>query len=200
MMPSLRGLSSCIDWRPGAMGKFRPVAASPTMKPEGTGARTAPAAFSVLAERFDPEVIDVRPSRRRPAGVDGRGEWDAVISGDEMKLRPADHEREPDATIRADAASLGRDRRRRPRRHGGLPARASSGSAATSTSASASSPRRAASPARGGCASTRVETADGHDLDAQRRHRRPRRLPARPRRHQGLVHADRARRSPTTTA
>jgi pimeloyl-ACP methyl ester carboxylesterase len=82
------------------------VAASPTTKPDGSGRRAAPAAFSVLAERFDPDVIDVRtdPARVRLA-VDDVGEWDAVISGGEMKLRVADPRTEPDATIRADAKS-----------------------------------------------------------------------------------------------
>jgi pimeloyl-ACP methyl ester carboxylesterase len=81
------------------------VAATPTTPRQG-GRRQAPAAFSVLAERFDPEVIDVRTD---PAivrlGVDAGGEWDAVISRGTMKLRSADHDVEPDATIRADAAS-----------------------------------------------------------------------------------------------
>ncbi|HEX6116664.1 MAG TPA: alpha/beta fold hydrolase [Solirubrobacterales bacterium] len=82
------------------------MAASPTTRPEGSGGRAAPAAFSVLAERFDPEVIDVRtdPARVR-LGVDEGGEWDAVITAGEMRLRPADPEIEPDATIRADARS-----------------------------------------------------------------------------------------------
>ena len=85
------------------------MAASPTTKPEGSGRRAAPAAFSVLAERYDPDVIDVRtdPARVR-LGVDDLGEWDAVITGDEMRLRPADPEIEPDATIRADAKSWDR--------------------------------------------------------------------------------------------
>ena len=82
------------------------MAASPTIKPEGSGRRAAPAAFSVLAERFDPAVIDVRtdPARVR-LGVDDVGEWDAVISGGEMRLREADPQIEPDATIRADRKS-----------------------------------------------------------------------------------------------
>jgi pimeloyl-ACP methyl ester carboxylesterase len=85
------------------------VAASPTIKPEGSGRRAAPAAFSVLAERYDPDVIDVRtdPARIR-LGVDDLGEWDAVISGDEMRLRDADLGIEPDATIRADEKSWNR--------------------------------------------------------------------------------------------
>ena len=68
--------------------------------------RAAPTAFSVLAERFDADVIDVRADEVRiRLGVDGSGEWDALISGGEMRLRAADHDHEPDATIRADAAS-----------------------------------------------------------------------------------------------
>ena len=85
------------------------MAASPTTKPDGSGRRTAPASFSVLAERWDPDVIDVRmdPARVR-LGVDDVGEWDAVINGGEMRLHPADPEIEPDATIRADAKSWDR--------------------------------------------------------------------------------------------
>jgi len=85
------------------------VAASPTIKPEGSGRRSPPAAFSVLAERFDPDVIDVRmdPARVR-LGVDDLGEWDAVIAGGEMRLRDADLGIEPDATIRADEKSWDR--------------------------------------------------------------------------------------------
>ena len=85
------------------------MAASPTIKPEGSGRRSPPAAFSVLAERFDPDVIDVRmdPARVR-LGVDDLGEWDAVIAGGEMRLRDADLGIEPDATIRADEESWDR--------------------------------------------------------------------------------------------
>jgi pimeloyl-ACP methyl ester carboxylesterase len=97
------------------MGNVGSVAVSPSTRPEGSGRPKgsglpdAPAAFSVLAERFDADVMDVRsePARIR-LGVDGDGEWDAVIAGGEMKLRRADHGREPDATIRADAASWDR--------------------------------------------------------------------------------------------
>jgi pimeloyl-ACP methyl ester carboxylesterase len=85
------------------------VAASPTIRPEGAGEGAAPAAFSVLAERFDADVIDVRtdPARVR-LGVDDVGDWDAVISRGEMRMRPADELVEPDATIRADARTWDR--------------------------------------------------------------------------------------------
>lgn len=83
------------------------MATSPTIRDDEQGRRaTPPAAFSVLAERYDAEVIDVRtdPALVR-LGVDDVGEWDATISGAQMRLGPADPDAEPDATIRADAKS-----------------------------------------------------------------------------------------------
>jgi pimeloyl-ACP methyl ester carboxylesterase len=81
------------------------VAATPTTRRQG-GDRGAPAAFSVLAERFDVEVMDV-PSdvARIRLGVEAGGEWDAVIRRGELRIEPADYEAEPDATIAADSKS-----------------------------------------------------------------------------------------------
>ena len=137
--------------------------------------RAAPTAFSVLAERFDAEVIDVRADEVRiRLGVDGSGEWDALISGGEMRLRAADHDHEPDATIRADAASweqIAGDVRGGMER---LPARPARRCAATSTSASASSPRRAASTDPGPAALRRASRRETGTISRARgRDRRP---------------------------
>ena len=81
------------------------MAATPTTRPERAGSESPPA-FSVLAERFDFDVMDVRTDVVRiRLGVDAGGEWDAVIRNGELRILGADHEAEPDATITADAAS-----------------------------------------------------------------------------------------------
>jgi pimeloyl-ACP methyl ester carboxylesterase len=67
-----------------------------------SGRRTAPAPLSVLSERFDPRVIDLRkePARVRLV-VDPDGEWDAVLAGGEMRIEPAG-DAEPDARLHGD--------------------------------------------------------------------------------------------------
>ncbi|MGE5407775.1 MAG: alpha/beta fold hydrolase [Syntrophothermus sp.] len=61
-----------------------------------------PGALTALAERFDPEVIDV-PSGRALVRlvVEGKGEWDALIELDAIELRAASEE-QPDALLSAD--------------------------------------------------------------------------------------------------
>jgi pimeloyl-ACP methyl ester carboxylesterase len=81
------------------------VATSPTTRPE-RGDRGAPPAFSVLAERFDFDLMDVRADEVRiRLGVDAGGEWDAVIRRGELRILRPDYEVEPEATITADARS-----------------------------------------------------------------------------------------------
>jgi pimeloyl-ACP methyl ester carboxylesterase len=69
-------------------------------------ASAAPSALDELAERYDPEVIDLppRPVRIRLSVGDGE-EWDAVLRGKSIKLEPAKRGEEPDAELTADAAA-----------------------------------------------------------------------------------------------
>lgn len=62
-----------------------------------------PEALRTLVGRYDPEVIDVRGSSAViRLGVAGGFAWDAVISGDEITLRPSDGS-PADAELAADA-------------------------------------------------------------------------------------------------
>lgn len=61
-----------------------------------------PPFLSALAERFDPEVIDLpEGSARIRLAVEGAGEWDALVSERGMRLAVADGAR-PDALLIAD--------------------------------------------------------------------------------------------------
>jgi pimeloyl-ACP methyl ester carboxylesterase len=75
-----------------------------------TSQRTAPAdAIGVLAERFDPDVVDLRRGRARVRLEAGPGTTrDAVIAGRRMRLRDADESAEPDAVLSADPATWAR--------------------------------------------------------------------------------------------
>jgi pimeloyl-ACP methyl ester carboxylesterase len=75
-----------------------------------TSQRTAPAdAIGALAERFDPDVLDLRRGRARVRLEAGPGTTrDAVISGRRMRLRDADESAEPDAVLSADPATWAR--------------------------------------------------------------------------------------------
>ncbi|MBD0281774.1 MAG: alpha/beta fold hydrolase [Thermoleophilaceae bacterium] len=73
-----------------------------------TRARAAspPAGIAALAERFDPEVMDVPGGRARMRlEVVGKRAWDAVIDGGRLVLAEAAAGTEPDAVLRADAAT-----------------------------------------------------------------------------------------------
>jgi pimeloyl-ACP methyl ester carboxylesterase len=66
---------------------------------------SAPDVLQALAERFDPEPFDA-PSGRAVVRlrVEGEGDWDAVISGGDLRLVAANGNR-PDARMSADAAT-----------------------------------------------------------------------------------------------
>jgi pimeloyl-ACP methyl ester carboxylesterase len=65
-----------------------------------------PTGIEALAERFDPDVIDVPAGRARIRLITtGKQAWDAVIADDRLQLRPARDDAEPDALITADAAT-----------------------------------------------------------------------------------------------
>jgi pimeloyl-ACP methyl ester carboxylesterase len=72
-----------------------------------TSQRTAQAdAIATLAERFDPDVLDLRRGRARIRLEAGpRSTHDAVIAGRRIKLQKADSEAEPDAVLSADPAT-----------------------------------------------------------------------------------------------
>ena len=67
---------------------------------------TAPADIASLAERYDPDVIDV-PGGRALVRLRVRGgeQWDARISGRRLRIVPAREGTEPDAVIAADPAT-----------------------------------------------------------------------------------------------
>ena len=70
----------------------------------------APAdAIAALADRFDPDIIDVPRGRARiRLEVAGAKACDAVIAGRRLRLRSADGSATPDAVLSADTATWGR--------------------------------------------------------------------------------------------
>src|SRR3954447_13658314 len=72
-----------------------------------TSQRTASVdAIAALAERFDPDVLDLRHGRARVRLEAGPGKvYDAVIAGRRMRLRDAEESAEPDAVLSADPAT-----------------------------------------------------------------------------------------------
>ena len=75
-----------------------------------TSQRAAPAeALAALAERYDPDVLDLPRGRARVRLEAGpAATWDAVIAGRRMRLRAADESAEPDAVLTADPATWAR--------------------------------------------------------------------------------------------
>jgi pimeloyl-ACP methyl ester carboxylesterase len=68
-----------------------------------------PGGIAALAERFDPEVIDLPDGRARVRlQITGGDAWDALIDGPRVRLRPARDAGEPDALLRADDATWDR--------------------------------------------------------------------------------------------
>ena len=78
------------------------MAATTAEQPRRAGSEP-PAGLQALAERFDPQVMDLpsRPVRIRLI-VRGEGEWDALIEGDRLRLVDAG-DQEPAAILSADA-------------------------------------------------------------------------------------------------
>jgi pimeloyl-ACP methyl ester carboxylesterase len=77
--------------------------------PASTDSSAPPAGIAALAERYDPDVIDVPHGRglvrlRAP----DQGDWDARLSDSELQLAPAREGDDPDAVITADSATWGR--------------------------------------------------------------------------------------------
>jgi hypothetical protein len=82
------------------------MSGSATVAGEAAAKQEVPDALATLAERFDPEVIDVPGgSGRVRLRVEGSGEWDAVIAAGRVRLRPARASAEADAVLSADAES-----------------------------------------------------------------------------------------------
>ena len=81
-------------------------------RPQETAPSDAPpASLATLAERFDPEVMDVPSGAARVRlEVQGEREWDAVISSQGIDLGPAEGS-DYDAELSADASHLAGDRR-----------------------------------------------------------------------------------------
>jgi pimeloyl-ACP methyl ester carboxylesterase len=75
-----------------------------------TSQRTTPAdAIAALAERFDPDVLDLRRGRARIRLEAGPAvAHDAIIAGRRLRLRAADESAEPDAVLSADPATWAR--------------------------------------------------------------------------------------------
>ena len=153
-----------------------------------------PAGIAALAERWDPEVIDLPDGRAViRLRVPGAVSWDARVRDLRLELAPADEEAEPDARDRRRLRHLAADRGGSARRDGRLPA---------ATPADARQPARGRRlPGRdGGLARARPArlraARDGRRAAVDRlggRGTRDHPLPARPRRHQGLLPADRRR-------
>jgi pimeloyl-ACP methyl ester carboxylesterase len=73
---------------------------------EASAAQAPPAGISALAERFDPGPIDVPGGHARiRLELTGGGAWDAMIRAGRLRLEEADTGSEPDALLRADAAT-----------------------------------------------------------------------------------------------
>ena len=69
--------------------------------------KAAPAALQALAERYDPDVMDIPGGRAHvQLAVEGQGSWDAELSGKRLRLRAGGPE--PDAELSADAATWSR--------------------------------------------------------------------------------------------
>jgi pimeloyl-ACP methyl ester carboxylesterase len=73
---------------------------------EASAAQAPPAGISALAERFDPGPIDVPGGHARiRLELTGGGDWDAMIQAGRLRLEEAYTGSEPDALLRADAAT-----------------------------------------------------------------------------------------------
>ena len=70
-------------------------------------ARTAepPAGLAALAQRYDPDVIDVPGGRGLVRLRVGSDEWDARLTSRRMRVVPARPDDQPDALITADPAT-----------------------------------------------------------------------------------------------
>jgi pimeloyl-ACP methyl ester carboxylesterase len=94
---------------PAAYGveRWPAVVSVPVVSATGPSAAQAPpAGIAALAERYNPEPIDVPGGRARVRlELTGGGAWDALIDGQRLHLEAADTDREPDALLSADAAT-----------------------------------------------------------------------------------------------
>ena len=83
------------------------------LAPDERADAAPPEALRRLAERFDPDVIDVPGgSARIRLTVEGEGTWDALIAHNGVRIAPSPERLGPDAELTADAASwerIGRD-------------------------------------------------------------------------------------------
>jgi pimeloyl-ACP methyl ester carboxylesterase/putative sterol carrier protein len=74
-----------------------------------TVARHSADPVAALAERYDPDVMDIPRGRARVRlEVTGGRAWDAVIAGRRLRLRKASEDAKPDAVLSADAATWSR--------------------------------------------------------------------------------------------
>ena len=72
----------------------------------GTATINPPAGIASLAQRYDPDVIDVPGGRARVRlEVRGGQDWDARLTSRRLRVVPASEDERPDATISADAAT-----------------------------------------------------------------------------------------------
>jgi pimeloyl-ACP methyl ester carboxylesterase len=71
-----------------------------------SAAQSPPSGIAALAARFDPGPIDVPSGRARiRLELTGGDAWDAVVERERLRLEAADPGHEPDALLRADAAT-----------------------------------------------------------------------------------------------
>jgi pimeloyl-ACP methyl ester carboxylesterase len=68
--------------------------------------RSLPGAVETLAERFDPDVVELPRGRARiRLEVTGGDASDAILAGRRLRLRPADEDADPDAVLSAGEAT-----------------------------------------------------------------------------------------------
>jgi len=73
---------------------------------EPSATQAPPEGIAALAERYDPDPIDVPGGRARVRlELPGGGAWDALIDGRRLRLEAADPDSRPDALLSADAAT-----------------------------------------------------------------------------------------------
>ena len=77
-----------------------------TASSQGATASAPSDAIAALADRFDPDVIDIPGGRARVRlEVTGVQACDAILAGRRLRLRPANESAEPDTVLSADAAT-----------------------------------------------------------------------------------------------
>ena len=152
-----------------------------------------PAGIAALAERYDPDPIDVPGGRARVrlelAGGDAG--WDALIDAAAAAPRAGGHEQRARRPPQRRRRHLAGDRLRRARRNEGVPRRAGSGAPQPAPRRGLPGGHERRDRARAARLRDSAHPNGGPHLDPLRRRGRDRRLHPRPGRDEGVVPADR---------